>query len=507
MNAAPGTVYLVGAGPGDPGLITVRGLELVRSCDVVLYDRLVAPAIVDEAPEGAERIFVGKKPGEVHSRQLVADALLLSKARENKSVVRLKGGDPFVFGRGSEEARLLADAGIPFEIVPGVTSAVAVPAYAGIPVTERGTAASFAVLVGRVVSDAEGEHQHAEPDRSPLVVNTDTLVLLMGAAALEETVQRLLVGGRSADQPAAAIEWGTTSKQRTVVGSLGSIAADAAHAGLRAPVTAVVGDVVGVRDAISWFETRPLLGTRVVVTRARSQARDLGDQLTARGADVLYLSVIAIADLDDHTDLDRALKTLAAGRYDWVIFASVNAVDRTFDRMGQLGLDARAFTSSRIAAVGPATARALEARSLRPDLMPSEHTSNAIAAALGAGPGTVLWPRVADAPGDVPAVLRAATWEVEEVACYRNVTSDPDPAILTGVASGDYDAVTFTSASTVERFVELVGPPAEEKVVVAIGPQTAAAARAAGISVRAVAERHSTEGLVDALLGVLGSAR
>lgn len=507
MTAVPGTVYLVGAGPGDPGLITVRGLELVRSCDVVLYDRLVAPAVIDEARPQAERIFVGKKPGEIHSRQVVADALLLSKAGENKSVVRLKGGDPFVFGRGSEEARLLADAGVPFEIIPGVTSAIAVPAYAGIPVTERGVASSFAVLVGRVGADTETTHAHREVGDAPLVVTTDTLVLLMGAAALHDTARRLVSGGRAADQPAAAIEWGTTSKQRTVVGTLGSIAADAAAAGLRAPVTTVVGDVVALRDAISWFEKRPLVGRRVVVTRAKSQARDLVERLMTLGADVIPLPVIALADIEDHSDLDRALKALGAGEYDWVIFASANAVERTFARMTTLGLDARAFASSRIAAVGPATGRALEARSLHPDLVPPEHTSNAIAGALGSGPGKILWPRAADAPDDVPATLSAALWEIEEVACYRNVPGEPDPEALELVRAGDYDAVTFTSASTVERFLALVGTPPDGKHVVVIGPQTAAPAHAAGVIVTATASSHTTEGLIEALLGVLGSAR
>ncbi|MDQ4065495.1 MAG: uroporphyrinogen-III C-methyltransferase [Actinomycetota bacterium] len=507
MKAVPGTVYLVGAGPGDPGLITVRGLELLRSCDVVLYDRLVSPALLDEAGAGAERIFVGKKPGEVHSRQVVADALLLSKARANKSVVRLKGGDPFVFGRGGEEARLLADAGIPFEMVPGVTSAIAVPAYAGIPVTERGVASSFAVLVGRVEPGDDAAHTHPDADDAPLVVGTDTVVLLMGAAALAETAQRLIAGGRPDDQPAAAIEWGTTVKQRTVVGTLGSIAADAAAAQLKAPITTVVGDVVRAREAIAWFETRPLFGTRVVVTRPRSEARDLGDRLSALGADIVSLPVIGIEDVDDHTDLDRALKTLAAGRYDWVIFASVNAVTKTFDRMVEVGFDARAFGTTRIAAVGPATARALESRSLRPDLVPSAHTANAIASALGGGPGSILWPRVADAPGDVPAVLRAATWDVEEVACYRNVAGTPDPVALQTVSAGDYDAVTFTSASTVERFVELAGRPKEGAVVVVIGPQTAAAARSADIAVTAMADPHTTDGLVDALVRAFRNRR
>lgn len=500
MRAVAGTVYLVGAGPGDPGLITVRGLELVKSCDVVLYDRLVARELVDAAPAGAERIFVGKKPGEVHSRQLVADALLLAKARENKSVVRLKGGDPFVFGRGSEEARLLADAGVPFEIVPGVSSAIAVPAYAGIPVTERGLSSSFAVLTAR---EEPGDEV---PATSPLTVSSDTVVLLMGAGALEKAAQRLIAGGREPSEPAAAIEWGTTSQQKTIVSTLGAIARDADAAGLKAPVTTVVGRVVEARTAIAWFEQRPLLGRRVIVTRPREQAGRLGERLSALGADVVYLPVIAIADPDDLSELDGALKTLGVGGFEWVLFASVNAVERTMARLGVQGLDARAFGGARIAAVGPATAHALEHAGLRADLVPADHTSNALIAALGPGPGTVLWPRVADAPPEMAAALRTALWEVDEVAAYRNVPGDPDPELLELVRAGEYDFVTFTSASTVDNFVDLVGDVAAGARCVCIGPKTAGAAKKHGVDVDATAEPHTSEGLVSAVLGLVKPA-
>ncbi|MDQ3963262.1 MAG: uroporphyrinogen-III C-methyltransferase [Actinomycetota bacterium] len=495
MRAIAGTVYLVGAGPGDPGLITVRGLELVRSCDVLLYDRLVARELIDAAPEAAERVFVGKKPGEVHSRQVVADALLLSKARESKSVVRLKGGDPFVFGRGSEEARLLAETGIPFEIVPGVSSAIAVPAYAGIPVTERGSSSSFAVLTAR-------EEPGDGPSTAPLVVSADTVVLLMGAGALGEAAGRLIAGGRDPSEPAAAIEWGTTSRQKTIVSTLAEIAADTHAAGLQAPITTVVGRVVDARASIAWFEQRVLLGRRVIVTRARKQAAELGERLGALGAEVIYLPVIGIAEPDDTSELDRALKTLSVGGYEWVLFASVNAVEKTFARLDTHGLDARAFSGSRVAAVGPATARALERRGLRPDLVPLEHTSNTLTAALGLGPGTILWPRAADAPAEKATVLRAASWEVDEVVAYRNVSGDPEPELVELVRAGGYDFVTFTSASTVAGFVEVVGEVAADARCVCIGPETAAAARDKGIEVAALASPHTTEGLVGAVLGL-----
>ncbi|HEV3473241.1 MAG TPA: uroporphyrinogen-III C-methyltransferase [Actinomycetota bacterium] len=497
MRALPGTVYLVGAGPGDPGLVTVRGLELIRSCDVVLYDRLVARELIDAAPATAERIFVGKKPGEIHSRQVVADALLLSKAREKKSVVRLKGGDPFVFGRGSEEARLLADAGVPFEIVPGVSSAIAVPAYAGIPVTERGSSSSFAVLTARE------EPGDSEVAAAPLTVSADTVVLLMGAGALADAARRLIAGGRDPGEPAAAIEWGTTPKQRTVVSTLAQIADDAGRAGLKAPVTTVVGKVVDARSSIAWFEHRPLLGRRVVVTRSRRQATKLGDRLSALGAEVVYLPVIAIEDPQDISELDAALKTLSVGGYEWVIFTSANAVEKTFVRLRANGFDARAFGSTRVAAVGPATLGALARVGLRADLVPSEHTSNALVAALGPGPGTILWPRVADAPQEMTAVLRAAMWEVDEVTAYRNVVGDPDPAVLELVRTGEHDILTFTSASTVKNFVALVGEIPSDAIWVCIGPETAAAATTTGFDVAAIADPHTTEGLVSAVLEVV----
>ena len=490
MSARKGTVYLVGAGPGDPGLITVRGLELLRTCDVVLHDRLVAPELLAKAPSDAELIFVGKRPGEVHSRQVVADALLISKAKENLSVVRLKGGDPFVFGRGGEEARLLASSGIPFEIVPGVSSAIAVPAYAGIPVTERGQASSFAVLTGR-------EEPDAPIDDSPLTIGVDTVVLLMGATALAATTKRLLAGGSSPDAPAAAIQWGTTSSQRTVVARLGELGTAVRDAGLQAPITTIIGNTVATRDAIEWFESRPLLGRTVVVTRA---ARDdeVQSLLTDLGARVIHFPVIAVEDPPDWADLDGSLKALAAGDYQWVIFASVNAVDKTFGRLSKQSLDARAFATARIAAVGPATVSALARAGLVADFVPDEARASRIAESLGSGPGRILWPRAEEAPAGPVEILRNMGWDVDEVTGYRTVAGDPHRAAREEVAGG-YDCVVFTSGSTVTRFLDIAGSPPDDAAIVCIGPETAARAADRGLEVRALAAEPTPRGLVAAV--------
>lgn len=500
MSARPGWVYLVGAGPGDPGLITRRGLELLGSCDVVLYDRLVAPSLLDEVRAGAEIVFVGKAPGETHSRQVVSDALLVARAREGKSVVRLKGGDPFVFGRGGEEALLLSSSDVPFEVVPGVTSAIAVPAYAGIPVTHRGASASFVVLTGRE------ETETAAPEA--LTIGADTIVLLMGVAALERTAARLIDGGRDAREPAAAIAWGTTGRQRVVVGELGTIAAFVREQGLSAPATTVIGPIVALRDRLAWFERRPLIGRTVAVTRARHQASQLARQLETLGADVVALPLIDIAVPETWEPLDGAIKALAHGDYSWVLFASVNAVDAVRERLGQAEIDARAFAGCRIAAVGSATSAALANLGLHPDLVAEPSTAVAAAAAIGKGTGRVLFPRVADAPNEPVKLLHDSGWVVDEVAAYRNVPGHPDEAAVARVREGEVDVVAFTSPSTVDNFVTLVGPVAllKDVAVVSIGPSTTAAAAAQGIDVAATARPHDVAGLVDAIVAVATTA-
>lgn len=495
MTARPGIVYLVGAGPGDPGLITVRGLDLLRTCDVVLYDRLVSPKLLEEVREGAETIFVGKRPGETHSRQVVSDALLVSKARESRSVVRLKGGDPFVFGRGAEEATLLRDASVPFEIVSGVTSATASAAYAGIPVTHRGMSASFVVLTAR---EEGGE---TEADAADLTVGAETIVLLMGVAALDKITRRLVESGRDPSEPAAVIEWGSTSNQRVVVADLATIAARAEAAHIRPPATTVIGRVVSLRESLEWFETRPLFGRRVAVTRPRGQSKELIDRLTELGADVVSAPLIEIVEPTSWTAADGAVASLARGEYEWAVFASVNAVERFFARTVTCGHDARAFAGTKVAAVGARTSHALSHRGLNADLVPERFEGQALVAALGRGDGKVLFPRVEDGPREPVDALEAQGWSVHDVAVYANASGRPDEEVLEQLRSGGVDIITLTSASTARNLVSIVGgtPGA---ATVCIGPSTAAEARAQGIEVAAVAEPHDSDGLVEAVLMV-----
>ena len=496
MSARRGTVYLVGAGPGDPGLITARGLELLRTCDVVLHDRLVSPRLLGEARSDAELVFVGKKPGEAHSRQVVSDALLVARAREGKSVVRLKGGDPFVFGRGAEEALLLREGSIPFEVVPGVSSAIAAPAYAGIPVTHRGLSSSFVVLTAR-------EEGAVEPDAAALTLGAETVVLLMGVSALASTTRRLIEAGRSPDEPAATIEWATTGRQRVVVADLGSIAERAAAEGLSPPATTVIGPVVALRSQLKWFEDRPLLGRSVAVTRPAGQSKALAGALSSLGADVIDLPLIAIVEPSSYEDLDRAIKSLSG--YDWVLFSSGNVVERFFARMDVLDVDARGFGTARVGAVGARTAHALSHRGIKADLVPATFTGEALASALGDGSGSVLLPRVEGAPGEPRDAIAARGWSIDEVAVYANVPGEPSSETVERVRAGDVDIITLTSASTVHNFSTLIGrPEVLERMpqVVCIGPATTAAARAEGLDVAAVAEPHDTDGLVAAVLAV-----
>jgi uroporphyrinogen III methyltransferase/synthase len=419
----PGEVYLVGAGPGDPGLITVAGLEAVRQADVIVYDRLVSPRLLDHARDDAELVYVGKISGAPGGHdQAAINTLLVDKAREGRRVVRLKGGDPFVFGRGGEEAEALRAAGVPFRVVPGVTSAVAVPAYAGIPVTHRGVAATFAVVTGHeadsvilsgddararnsassrrhVLSEAEGNlgrgsgrTQSPVPpaiDWERLATAVDTLVLLMGVKTLPEVVEKLIAGGRPAGTPVAVIRWGTTPDQRTVIGTLADIVRRVEEAQLQPPAITVVGEVVRLRETLQWFEDRPLFGKRVLITRTRRQASALARLLADEGAVPVELPAIEIEPSFDEAAVAAALHALTAGAYAWAVFTSANAVELWFELMRKQALDARAFGRTKVAAIGPATADALAERGIVADAVPEEYVAEGVVEAL-AGPSPVI---------------------------------------------------------------------------------------------------------------------
>jgi uroporphyrinogen III methyltransferase/synthase len=484
------TVYLVGAGPGDPGLLTVRGAEVLSWADVVVHDRLSEVSLLDLAPPDAERIDVGKRPGGPVDQNSI-NRLLVEKGSAGLDVVRLKGGDPFVFGRGGEEAQALLEAGVPFEVVPGITSAVAVPAYAGIPVTHRGLATSFTVVTGHSRHEPE-----SDADWDALARSGDTIVVLMGVAHRAAIAESLMAGGLAGDTPVAAVRWGTRPEQSTVRTTLAGLG----QAVLEPPATIVIGQVASLD--LRWFEARPLFGVRVVVTRAREQASELSAALRDLGAAVVEVPAIAITDPPPDRQKLLADKAQRVGKYDWVVFTSANAVARFMAAVG----DARRFGSARIAAVGPGTAEALTARSLVADLVPERSVAESLVAAFpvaGAEGGRVLLPRAAVAREVVPDGLRAKGWEVDVVEAYRTVPAAPpanSPANSPQAAAAD--VITFTSSSTVTNYVGL-GLPVPP-VVACIGPVTAQTARDCGLAVDVVAEEHTIEGLIAAVRRRLG---
>lgn len=496
-----GIVYLVGAGPGDPGLLTIRGRELLRTCDVVVYDALVSEQLLATELGGrdVERHFVGKRGGESGSaRQEEIEALLVKLARDGRRVVRLKGGDPFVFGRGGEEAQALAREGIAFEVVPGVTAGIAAPAYAGIPVTHRGRATSVAFVTG-----------HEDPDKTSSAIdwrslaNVDTLVLYMGMRTLRAVIADLVAAGRSPTTPAAVIERGTLPSQRVVTGTLETIAQRARDASIEAPAVAVIGDVVALRDDIEWLSRRPLAGKRIVVTRVRAQASALAMQLREAGADVLEMPAIRIEPLGS-APLHRALDALAS--YQWVVFTSQNTVDMVWRALRERGGDARAFAGARIAAVGPATAEALLACGIAPDLVPVQYVGEALADALresGDLTGArVLLARAESARDVVPDVLRASGAYVDTIAVYRTVADAAGAAnVRSRLLAGEIDLVTVTSSSTVRYFVDAVGEDAARAAPLAsIGPVTTATARERGLTIAVEAAEATISALVEAAL-------
>jgi uroporphyrinogen III methyltransferase/synthase len=499
-----GSVALVGAGPGDPGLITVRGLALLRGADVVVYDRLGAGALIGFARADAKMIYVGKQPKQHTKTQAEITRILVKEARAGGSVVRLKGGDPFVFGRGGEEAEALAEAGIPFEVVPGITSAIAGPASAGIPVTHRDAAASVAIATA-----------HEAPGKAGSRINwaalagADTAVLLMGVERLAGVARALIDVGKPPSTPAAVIQDATLPTMRTVTGPLSKIASVAQKAGIRPPAITVVGDVVSLRDVLGGWDTRPLSGKRVMVTRTREQASELSAILSELGAEVIEAPAIRVEPPSSFSKVDKAVSNLSLGSYGWVVFTSANGVRAFVSRLRAAGFDARAFGSTNVAAVGPGTAEALGAIGIAPDLVPPSFTTDAIGKAFPKGKGRVLLARADKVEPGLDDAIADKGWTVDRLVAYRLKGQSSMPReVRHAVLRGEIDVLTFASGGTVRAFLTLLEgkPPAKTKVV-CIGPVTAKAARAAGLRVSAVARTHTIPGLVAATVDVAGSKR
>ncbi|MFA6133543.1 MAG: uroporphyrinogen-III C-methyltransferase [Phycisphaerae bacterium] len=497
-----GIVYLVGAGPGDPGLITVRGLELLKRADVVIYDHLASPRLLRHVRSDAQLIYVGKEAAAHTLNQDQINQALIEHARAGKAVVRLKGGDPFVFGRGGEEALALVEAGLAFEVVPGVTSGIAAPAYAGIPVTHRGMASCFGVVTGHETPQKEG----SSLDYAALAHWGGTLAFYMGVANLEPICRGLIDNGLAADTPVALVRWGTTPAQQVLVGVAGDIAEKAREADFRPPAIILVGQVVALREKLNWFERRPLFGQRVVVTRARAQASDLSDQLEQLGAEVIELPTIRIERPEDPLTLTRAVREF--GSFDWVIFASANAVEAVLDALTAAELDIRALGPCRICAIGPATADCLAAHGLLADVLPPRFAGEAVVellASLGQLKGRkVFCPRPDIAPPDLVNALLAGGALVREVVAYRTVPDSSNVSEVTDLLEEGLPFwVTFTSSSTVKNFLAAVSPnmlAGKNVQYASIGPSTSATLREAGLVPTVEAKDHTIPGLVAAIL-------
>lgn len=494
-----GKVWLVGAGPGDPNLITVRGRQVLEQAEVVLHDALSHPGLLDYCRQ-AQIVNVGKRYGERSPPQELISGELIKFARAGKRVVRLKGGDPFMFARGAEEALALVEANVEFEIVPGVSSPVAASAYAGISFTHRDLSSSVTFITG---SDREGKEWSAESWRK-LATATDTICVLMGMRRIEQICEALVAGGRSPETPVAVIQWGARARQRVVTAPLSQIASEVRRRGLTNPAVIVVGQVVALRERLAWFDTRPLFGKRVLVPRPPQQAKATAEAIRQRGAEPVLFTAIEIAPPPDPEALTTA--ALAASSYDWVIFTSANGVERFCGALEGAGKDVRAFGNARVAVIGPKTALALEQRGVRADLVAEEYIGEALAAALLARGKLkrVLIPRALEAREALPQLLRAHGVHVDVVAAYRTLkASDQRRAELIELLEQHVDIVTFTSSSTVLALTRLLGERAPELLrrltVAAIGPITAQTAMEQGLAVDVTASLYTVEGLLAAL--------
>ncbi|HUQ94153.1 MAG TPA: uroporphyrinogen-III C-methyltransferase [Bryobacteraceae bacterium] len=478
-------VYLVGAGPGDPGLITVKGRNALTKADCVLYDNLANPALLDLVPLAAEKIYVGKKKSDHALSQGEICALLLRKHQEGKCVVRLKGGDPYIFGRGGEEAEALADAGIPFEVIPGVTTPLGIAAYCGVPLTHREHTSAVTFVTGHDVRSIDWDR----------IGHVETLVLFMGLTHVGEIARELIAKGKDPGTPALAVRWATRPDQQTIVGTLADIASRTEAAQLKPPVTFIIGEVVRLREKLNWYEKLPLFGQRIVVTRAREQASELSDRLRALGADAIEFPVIAIHPPSDPAPLDEALAHLS--EYDWLIFTSVNGVRHFLDRLDSSPHDLRSLRA-RLCAIGPATRHALESVHLKVDLMPPAYVAESLVEAFAPfdlHSKRILLPRAAVARDVVPRELAARGAVVDVVEAYRTLVPQRP-----GLLDQKPHWITFTSSSTVKNFLAIAGPEILEGVRIAsIGPITSDTVHMHGLKVTVEAAEHTIQGVLDAL--------
>ena len=501
-----GKVFLVGAGPGDPGLITVRGKQLIEMADAVVYDALANSILL---PPGArttgrpELYYVGKRSGAKDTvTQDEINSLLVKLAREGKRVVRLKGGDPFVFGRGSEEAQAMNDASVPFEIVPGITAGIAAPAYAGIPVTHRGLSTSVTFVTGH----EDPAKPTTQTNWAALAKSGGTIVLYMGVKTLSNVSAALIGGGMPGDIPAAAIQWATHPKQRTVVATLETLPAKAVEQNVSAPVITVIGWSIVLRDELNWFERRPLFGRRVVVTRAAQQAAELSERLRELGADVIEMPATQIARLDLaplRTEIDRL------SLYNWLIFTSKNAISIFWEQLLGAGKDARVLAGLNVAAVGPATAGALLEHGIAVDVIPTRFVAEGLIEMLQTrddlGGAKVLYVTAEGARDVLPQALKELGADVTRIETYRSIVDgEGAEKLVRAIEAGNVDLVTFTSASAVRGYVDAVGQDVAQRVPAAsIGPQTSDALREAGIEVKAQAEESTLDSLASAVVGAL----
>jgi uroporphyrinogen III methyltransferase/synthase len=497
-----GIVYLVGAGPGDPALITLRGVECLQRADVVVYDYLANEQFLNHAPEGAEYIYAGKIGGRHNQDQDEINRLLVKKGREGKVVVRLKGGDPFVFGRGGEECEALREADIPFEVVPGVTAAVGAAAYAGIPLTHRDFTASVAFVTGQ-----EGKDKNESSiDWGRLSLGGGTVVFYMGITTLRSNMRRMIDHGRAPETPVALVRWATTPCQQVLTGTVADIADRAEAAGFKPPAVTIVGEVVTLRKKLGWFERRPLCGRKIIVTRAAEQAGQFSAILALCGATVLECPTIRLVEPESWQLLDLAIRELAG--YDWLIFTSGNAVRFFFQRLETLGKDARALAGCKVCAVGPKTAEAFVSYGIKPDLVPADYKAEGVVdefSGLDLHGKKILFPRADKAREIIPRELKRMGAHVDSPVAYRNIFPERlPPEALFELEKRSVDCITFTSSSTVQNLAAMLGEDMlvdllKGVAVASIGPITSKSCRELGLKVDVEPDKHTLEALAEAL--------